>query len=197
MRQSFWNDFSWTWRRQPILYGGQLAMLSRSLSCGNVFGGDYFILCGGHVIKEPIMWKCFFMGVTSTFYYGRDGHFITKTIMWEWYRGGYRVDVRTSATNLFYIFKRTHSIKVTTAWSIKRTLAILTINIAAQHMITSINYRVYFEHTNSIQVIYSARNYMSWIGVAFDILFPLDPLFRFFVVSEKKTKKFFDKKVLL
>ena len=27
---------------------------------------------------------------------------------------------------------------------------------------------------------------MSWIGVAFDILFPLDPLFRFFVVSEKK-----------
>ena len=133
----------------------------------------------GYVIKKPIMWKCFrwrlfysvwwpcyqgaynvemfFMGVTSTFYYGRDGHFITKTIMWEWYRGGYRVDVRTSATNLFYIFKRTHSIKITTAWSIKRTLAILTINIAAQHMITSINYRVYFEHTNSIQVILTSH----------------------------------------
>ena len=133
----------------------------------------------GYVIKKPIMWKCFrwrlfysvwwpcyqgaynvemfFIGVTSTFYYGRDGHFITKTIMWEWYRGDYRADVRTSATNLFYIFKRTHSIKVTTAWSIKRTLAILTINIAAQHMITSINYRVYFEHTNSIQVILTSH----------------------------------------
>lgn len=32
---------------------------------------------------------------------------------------------------------------------------------------------------------------MSWIGVAFDILFPLDPLFRFFVVSEKKNKNIF------